>query len=137
MNKKDEVLQMARDALKRTADEGYNLPGQAIREALKAIDEALAEAPQAQPLPKDAIKMYQCTGCDHLHHEKPSSCDCFENPSNTYNDWIALPAAQVQLVPLTDEQIDKGQWDDGTSCSADFKAGVLFAEAAHGIGVTK
>ncbi len=36
-------------------------------------------------------KLYECTGCGHLHGEKPSSCDCLENPGNDYNDWTASP----------------------------------------------
>lgn len=44
-----------------------------------------------------------------------------------------LYAAPKALAPLTPEQMDKGQWDDGTSCTADFKAGVRFAEKHYGI----
>jgi hypothetical protein len=38
-----EAMKLALDALERTQNEGYNLPGIAIREAITAIKEALAE----------------------------------------------------------------------------------------------
>jgi len=49
-----------------------------------------------EPAPKQAEqaekrKLYECTGCGHLHGEKPSSCDCGENHGNDYNDWTASP----------------------------------------------
>jgi hypothetical protein len=51
---------------------------------------------ETEPAPKQAEpaekrKLYECTGCGHLHEEKPSSCDCCENPANDYNDWMASP----------------------------------------------
>jgi len=45
--------------------------------------------PQAEPAEKR--KLYECTGCGHLHEERPSSCDCCENHGNDYNDWTASP----------------------------------------------
>jgi uncharacterized small protein (DUF1192 family) len=47
-----------------------------------------------------------------------------------------LDAAPKALAPLTNEQMEKGQWDDGTSCTADFYEGARFAEKHHGIGGT-
>jgi uncharacterized small protein (DUF1192 family) len=49
---------------------------------------------------------------------------------------VALYAAPKALAPLTNEQMEKGQWDDGTSCTADFYEGARFAEKHHGIGGT-
>ena len=43
---KDEALKLALEALERTQNEGYNLPGIAIRKAITAIKEALAQPEQ-------------------------------------------------------------------------------------------
>ena len=43
--------------------------------------------------PAEKRKLYECTGCGHLYEERPSSCECMENPANTYNDWVAKPVA--------------------------------------------
>jgi hypothetical protein len=43
--------------------------------------------------PAEKRTLYECTGCGHLHNERVSSCDCRENPGNTYNLWTAAPEA--------------------------------------------
>jgi len=44
-----EVMQQALEALEKTQVEGYNLPGTAIREAITALREALAQ-PEQEPV---------------------------------------------------------------------------------------
>jgi hypothetical protein len=44
--------------------------------------------------PAEKRTLYECTGCGHLHNERVSSCDCIENPGNTYNLWTASPEAK-------------------------------------------
>jgi len=55
MDKKTEALKLALEALEKTQNEGYNLPGSAIREAITAIEEALAQPkePEQEPVEKD------------------------------------------------------------------------------------
>ena len=132
MDKKDEALTGWQKALVNLTDEALAQP----------------EAPQAQEL--EFLVEAECKKCGaketgiaklkapQAQPETGAKMPCGALVTNVYEAYEAgKKAAQAQPVQLTDEQIDKGQWDDGTSSSADFKAGVRFAEAAHGIGVSK
>jgi hypothetical protein len=50
-----------------------------------------------------------------------------------HNGILAAAQAAPARVPLTDEIVHYGQWEDGSGSSADFKEGVRFAEQHHGI----
>jgi len=67
--------------------DGLNADGYVAVQAGPAVKESLTD----QGAPCEKRKLYECTGCGHLHGEKPSSCDCGENPGNDYNDWTASP----------------------------------------------
>jgi len=86
------ALQIARDAAEVSPpdidDKSY------WEHEIKAFQRAYAELESAAPKqaePAEKRKLYECTGCGHLHEEKPSSCDCCENHGNDYNGWTASP----------------------------------------------
>ena len=116
-----EVMQQALEALEKTQVEGYNLPGTAIREAITALREALAQPVQ------EPVTFYRCKGCTHAYEGiPPSSCDCMEFSSFTQRlktgftkvDYFTAPPPPVQRQPLTIKEINampeaQGRWPIG------------------------
>jgi hypothetical protein len=68
----------------------HGIPQGNLTERIRALRDKL-EQQASEPAEKRTL--YECTGCGHLHSERVSSCDCGENPGNTYNLWTAAPEA--------------------------------------------
>lgn len=82
----------------------------------------------------DAMQAQKPIGCGYVvKWEKGDTPSTYETG---YAQVLGVDvyASPVVQQPLTVEQIDKGQWDDGTSCTPEFYEGVRFAEKHHGIG---
>jgi len=63
-----------------------------------------ARALLAQPVQVDTSQtLYECVG-KHLYQIKQTSCDCLQNPSNQYREWVAQP---VQEPNLSDKSVQK------------------------------
>jgi hypothetical protein len=76
--------------IKYVTDKQYRSYSETAKRWYKPYKCSSCAAPK-QAEPAEKRKPYECTGCGHLHEEKPSSCDCCENPGNDYNDWTASP----------------------------------------------
>ena len=125
-NEERKVIELALEALLKTQNEGFNLPGSAIREAITAIKEALA---QPKKLDQDEVdirsRLYQ-----RIHEletqlaqpkQKPVATVTSEaeNPDVTMSWWHepALPVGiplyttppQRPWVGLTEEDIDDAE----------------------------
>jgi hypothetical protein len=122
-----EALKLALEALERTQNEGYNLPGIAIREAITAIKEAL----------KDPMRKVQRLG-QKIEQEPVAWVNKERNTitwDKLYPDMDALYTHPPQRKPLTTQKIieirkalkERGQQFDIVN---DFARAI---EAAHGI----
>ena len=136
MTQEREVLRMALEALEKTQNEGYNLPGSAIREAIAAIKEALAQ-PEQEPV---AFYVYKPTlPRGHLGNVSDGDLPWVydQDPSSGYSARMLVYTTPPQRKPLTDEGIREvlldfpkhiGEWYD-----RDFVRFIRAIEAAHGI----
>lgn len=111
--------------------------GTGVEKANKARA-ALQSAVDALQADRDAL----AAQLKALQEQEPVASIYISAMGREFDDWkCELPegrnllyTAPKALEPLTEKQIDKGQWDDGTESTADFKAGVRFAEKHHKIG---
>jgi len=115
MDKKTEALKLALEALEKTQNEGYNLPGSAIRKAITAIKEALAQPEQPD---LDAI--------------------CQDLQEKTYNQAMRIAELEAQVAqpeqePVAWRWLSSKTWKQW-SLSDDKK---LVAEAVEWLGEEK
>ena len=159
-----EVMQQALEALEKTQVEGYNLPGTAIREAITAIREALAQPEQEVSCrfcyDKGGCWAWQCYHCgeiDDVQQPTPPAAQpeqepvawmvklgevtCFQHHADGKHASVPLYTTPPlrERKPLTQRQVVEGfcKTPHQVQSVAVFDAGVRFAEAAHNIGGAK
>jgi hypothetical protein len=142
-----EALKLALETLKRTQNEGYNLPGIAIREAITALEEVLAEHAMRE-VQRLGQEIEQKIGC--VNHD----CDqCKAQPEQEPVAWMdkygeiykdvpevlstdkPLYTTPPQRKPLTDEEIERN-WQflyDEEGNPPDHHDFARAIEAEHGI----
>ena len=99
-NEERKVIELALEALLKTQNEGFNLPGSSIREAITAIKEALAQPEQEPVAVVDVHEFYDnCANFSLLQ----------KLPKGKHTLYTAPP--QRTWVGLTDE--DEIDWEEG------------------------
>ena len=91
-NEERKVFELALEALLKTQNEGFNLPGSAIREAITAIKEALAQ-PEQEPVAVVDV------------HEFYDNCANFSLLQKLPKGKHTLYTTPPQRKPLTDEWV--------------------------------
>ena len=139
------VLELALEALLKTQNEGFNLPGSAIREAITAIKEALA---QPKKLDQDEVdirsRLYQ-----RIHELETQLAQPEQEPCKTCNGAGEVETGIGMMVcddchgitytnppqrkPLTDEQIKHLAIDVYSPHQEPLIVFARAIEAAHGI----
>jgi hypothetical protein len=101
---KDEALKLALEALEKTQSEGYNLPGTSIKEAITAIEQALADsaldrmAENARELGLD----YEPAPVHHFDHASAANSALRDAQNRSYQIAKLSQPAPVQPVAAKD-----------------------------------
>jgi hypothetical protein len=110
--KDTQALKLALEALEKTQSERYNLPGTAIKKAITAIEQALADR-VAEPAPspvQEPVVFFRCNGCGHAYEQvHPTSCDCMEAGGFERVEYYTTPPA-AQPAPVQ-EPVAAKDWE--------------------------
>ena len=129
MNDK-KAMKLALEALEKTQVEGYNLPGTAIREAITALRESLA-----QPVQEPVAWLKEDWTGGHLNYDS-----VYEGAFAAFPVYKHPPAAQRPWVGLTDEEIASTATSVNIEFDDDFSLSdqtIYYVDAASLIGFTR
>ena len=141
-NEERKVFELALEALLKTQNEGFNLPGSAIREAITAIKEALAQPKfdykeHAEGLQRDYnLLLAEYSALKNQPDQEPFTH--YRHYDGGLQEWpdektIPLYTTPPQRKPLTDEQIKHLAIDVYSPHQEPLIVFARAIEAAHGI----
>ena len=96
-NEERKVFELALEALLKTQNEGFNLPGSAIREAITAIKEALAQPEQEPVAVVDVHEFYDnCANFSLLQKLPKGKHTLYTTPPQ--RTWVDLTDDEMLMI---------------------------------------